>query len=59
MNTWKCNNCGYTEKGNRTTQEKFKCKSCGYETSADYNAALNIKDRAIQQAYGGFDLQAN
>ncbi len=38
----KCSKCGYTIKGNRTTQSHFKCKKCGYECNADLNAAINI-----------------
>ena len=38
----KCSKCGYTVKGNRTTQSHFKCKKCGYECNADVNAAINI-----------------
>lgn len=37
-----CSRCGYVDKNNRMTQEKFKCISCGFECNADYNAALNI-----------------
>lgn len=38
----KCSVCGYTVKGNRTTQSHFKCKKCGFECNADLNAAINI-----------------
>lgn len=41
----RCSNkkCGYVHKDNRKTQEEFECIKCGYKTSADYNAARNIK----------------
>jgi len=37
-----CSSCGYTEKGNRKSQEIFKCLNCGHEENADVNAAKNI-----------------
>lgn len=42
-----CNRCGCIDNNNRKTQEYFKCIKCGYEANADYNAALNIKDRVV------------
>ena len=38
----KCSKCGYVDKENRTSQEKFKCIECGFELNADHNAAINI-----------------
>lgn len=32
--------------------ERFVCPQCGWKVSADYNAALNIRDRFITQ--GGY-----
>ena len=37
-----CSKCGYTDKENRQTQEKFKCTKCGFELNADHNASINI-----------------
>lgn len=37
-----CSKCGYIDKENRTSQEKFKCIECGFELNADHNAAINI-----------------
>ncbi len=37
-----CSRCGFTDKGNRPTQAKFKCLVCGHTDNADINAALNI-----------------
>ena len=37
-----CSKCGYVDKENRTSQEKFKCIECGFELNADHNAAINI-----------------
>ena len=41
-----CSKCGYTDKINRKTQEKFLCKCCGHKENADVNAARNISSRA-------------
>lgn len=38
----KCSRCGYIDKENRQTQEKFKCLKCEFEINADHNAAINI-----------------
>ncbi len=37
-----CSCCGYVDKDNRKTQDKFKCVSCGHKENADFNAAKNI-----------------
>lgn len=42
-----CNRCGYVDKGNRD-HARFDCLRCGHSDDADHNAALNIRDRAIQ-----------
>lgn len=42
-----CNHCGHIAKANRPTQSRFSCHRCGYTTSADFNAAQNIKHRAV------------
>jgi IS605 OrfB family transposase len=41
-----CNHCHHIARGNRPTQDRFSCQRCGYTTSADFNAAQNIKTRA-------------
>lgn len=41
-----CPCCGYVDKANRKTQDKFLCVDCGYSGLADYIAALNIRSRA-------------
>ena len=43
----RCNACGYVDKGNRD-RARFDCLCCGHGDDADHNAALNIRDRAIQ-----------
>ena len=40
-----CHICGCIDDNNRKTQEVFKCVRCGHESNADFNAALNIKNR--------------
>lgn len=43
----KCNRCGYVDARNRD-HARFDCLRCGHSDNADHNAALNIRDRAIQ-----------
>lgn len=38
----KCSLCGYIDKANRSTQDKFSCCQCGYSLNADLNAAINL-----------------
>ena len=42
-----CNRCGYVDKRNRD-RARFDCLCCSHSDDADHNAALNIRDRAIQ-----------
>src|SRR5574344_193862 len=42
-----CPMCGCIEDENRPNQETFCCIECGYETNADFNAAINIKNRVL------------
>lgn len=39
-----CPSCGYIDKKNRKTQERFLCVSCKYTNNADYVGAINIRD---------------
>jgi len=41
-----CSACGHLDKKNRPDQATFRCTSCGFAEHADYNAALNISQRA-------------
>lgn len=41
-----CNRCGYVSKHSRNGKV-FKCQQCGYESNADFNAAVNVANRAI------------
>ncbi len=41
-----CSNCGYIDKRNRKTQEKFQCLICGRKINADVNASRNIGVRS-------------
>lgn len=38
----RCSHCGYIDKNNRSSQEKFHCTNCDHEMNADHNAAKNI-----------------
>ena len=40
-----CPVCGCIEDENRPDQETFECVECGYKTNADFNAAINIRNR--------------
>ena len=46
----RCHVCGYVARSNRQSQARFSCKQCGYTTNADFNAALNIRHRALVNA---------
>jgi transposase len=40
--------CGCIEDENRPTQEAFDCVECGHKDNADFNAAINIRDRVCE-----------
>jgi putative transposase len=42
-----CSACGCIDKKNRTNQATFLCISCGHSSLADFNAAINIRSRAL------------
>lgn len=42
-----CSACGCIDKANRKSQASFLCVACGHSANADYNAAVNIRSRAI------------
>lgn len=42
-----CSQCGHQHRSNRRSQSLFKCHECGYSLNADYNAAINIRDKYI------------
>lgn len=44
-----CSACGHCEKANRRSQAVFCCVECGHTMPADYNAALNIRQAAVNQ----------
>jgi len=48
----RCSECGHTDKENRKTQARFRCVSCGYMSSADTNAAMNIRRLGMAQLHG-------
>lgn len=47
-----CSNCQYCARENRESQAVFSCKQCGQRMNADVNAAINILNRGIQEAFG-------
>lgn len=42
-----CSQCEHVAAANRSSQARFRCKQCGYQAHADYNAARNIRARAL------------
>ncbi len=42
-----CSACGCIDRKNRTNQATFLCISCGHSAPADFNAAINIRSRAL------------
>jgi len=46
-----CNQCGHTDRMNRSKQDTFYCVKCGHTDHADHNAAKNILDRGISLVY--------
>ena len=42
-----CSSCGHVEAANRFLQARFCCKQCGHQAHADYNAARNIRAKAL------------
>ncbi|MEW6207305.1 MAG: transposase [Acidobacteriota bacterium] len=53
-----CSVCGYCDKTNRKSQSEFVCKSCGHTENADFNAARNIRLRALSIKPMVSELQA-
>jgi transposase len=43
-----CPVCGCIEDENRPTQETFDCVECGHKDNADFNAAINIRNRVCE-----------
>lgn len=42
----RCRICGHIEAANRATRDHFQCVKCGHRDDADYNASINIRDKA-------------
>jgi len=42
-----CSKCGHVSKENRKSQALFVCEKCKYAENADFNASVNIKNRAV------------
>ena len=45
----RCHECGHTCRENRESQATFSCKRCAWTGNADYNAAVNILEAALEQ----------
>ena len=45
-----CSACHHVARSNRRSQARFSCTQCGYTANADFNAALNIRLRALVNA---------
>jgi IS605 OrfB family transposase len=45
-----CSACHHISRSNRRSQACFSCQACGYTANADFNAALNIRFRALVNA---------
>lgn len=43
-----CPICGCIEDENRPNQETFECIECDYKSNADFNAAINIRNRVSE-----------
>ena len=43
-----CPICGCIEDENRPSQEEFCCIECGHSGNADFNAAINIRNRVVE-----------
>ena len=52
-----CAECGHREKANRKGQAEFECRQCGHSANADFNAARNIRARAIVNTPQGSERQ--
>ena len=44
----RCPICGCIEDENRLSQEEFRCVYCGHADNADHNAAINIRNRVLE-----------
>jgi putative transposase len=44
-----CSACGHVDAKNRRSQAEFRCLACGHAAHADHNAAINIRERGIQE----------
>lgn len=53
-----CSGCGYTDKRNRTGQDRFECLWCGKKMHADANAANNLGSERFRAPDGLFGRAA-
>jgi IS605 OrfB family transposase len=51
-----CPRCGHVSPSNRLTTRLFRCQKCGFQHNANFVAALNLANRAVQAGLGGTGL---
>jgi putative transposase len=51
-----CPRCGHISPSNRLTTRLFRCQKCGFQHNANFVAALNLSNRAVQAGLGGAGL---
>lgn len=51
----RCSTCGFIERANRPSRDRFECTGCGYQNHADYNAAKNVGFACLRQLQNGPD----
>jgi putative transposase len=51
-----CPRCGHVSSSNRLSTRLFRCQQCGFQHNANFVAALNIANRAVQAGLGGAGL---
>jgi IS605 OrfB family transposase len=54
-----CPECGFCDGRNRKTQATFSCLHCGHSDDADFNAARNIRARALVMVSQGDSTPAD
>jgi putative transposase len=51
-----CPRCGHVSSSNRLSTRLFRCRKCGFQHNANFVAALNIANRAVQAGLDGAGL---
>jgi putative transposase len=53
-----CPRCGHVSSSNRLSTRLFRCQKCGFQHNANFVAAFNLANRAVQAGLGGAGLQS-